>query len=468
MSARAARRNNVLAGSFLILSLTLAVVLSFWVSNVTERLGRFTPYVVSFSLRDGASGLKKGSPVMLGGQNVGRVVDVVWATSTEASDGRGIPDSLDVHVKVDSKIPLYDNAMVNIERPILGGLASINIVDPGGAVRKPRTLVPSPFDLEVPLQTFDNPKLLAAGERMMGGLAPGLLAQAGFGPEELAVIKSMMRKADQVASEVNTITAALAEHADATAGDAAKLIAAANETMQRVKGDYTESWSPKVEEVLGKVNRSADNVERISGQGVTFMDNASAGLDEARGVVRTVQTAIDDNRADVDSIIDKVNETTKFFRENTLEQISGALDTYTETAQTWKDLGVNANVMLSEQRPNVRETLENVRLATLDARLLVSEVRAQPWRIMKPPNTKESERQVLYAAARAYASSVSDLKSASESLDSVLQLAEATRGAEVNPLEIGELQQRLKGAFERYQRAEQDLLDVIVQFAPGE
>lgn len=468
MSARAARRNNVLAGMFLVLSLTLAVVLSFWVSNVTERLGRFTPYVVSFSLRDGAPGLEQGSPVMLGGQNVGRVEKVTWSTPTDAADGRGVPAALDVHVKVRSDVPLYDNALVNIERPLLGGLASINIVDPGGAERKPRTLVPSPFDIELPTQTFDDARLLAAGGRMKGGLAPGLLAQAGFGPEEIAVMKSIITKVDTVAADVKVITAAVAEHADASAADVAEMVAAARETIEQVRADYAASWSPAVDEVLGKVNRSAENIETISGKGVTFMDDASDGLEEARGVIGSVQTAIDDNRPDIDAIIDQVNETTRYFRENTLGQVSGALDTYTETAQTWKDLGVNANVMLSEQRPNIRETLENVRLATLDARLLVSEIRAQPWRIIKPPNTKESERQVLYAAARAYAGSVSDLKSASASLDSVLQLAEASQGGRVDPEEISRLQQQLRRAFDRYQQAEQELLDVIVQFAPAE
>lgn len=466
MSARAAQRNNVMAGGFLLLSLVLAVVLSFWVSSIKERWGRFTTYVVSFSLRDGAAGLEKGSPVLLGGKKVGRVKEVDWSTPEQSADGRGVPFALDVYVKVNAKVPLYSNAVVNIEKPILGGLAAINIVDPGGKTRKPRSLV-WPGEAEEDSPPPEVPTLLAEGGRMTGGLAPSLLAQAGLGPEQIAQIKTIVKQVKQATADVAVITTALAANAEESVGDVDALIKAARQITESARSDYRDLWSPRVTEILDTGRRAADNVETTSANAVTLSEKANAGVEEARGVIRSAQSAIDDNRPGVDQIIAHVEESTRHFREQTTGDIDRLMARANSGMDEFAAFGTRANLLLQDNRPGINDALSNMRLAALDARLFVAELKAQPWRLLKPPNTKESERQLLYASARAYAASVSDLKAASQSLETVIQLAEAGNAPDLTAADVAALQRRLRETFDRYRSAEQELLDAIIQHAPG-
>lgn len=467
MSARAAQRNNVMAGAFLLLGLVLAVVLSFWVSNIQERWGRFTGYVVAFSLRDGTSGLEKGSPVLLGGKNVGRVEAVDWSTPEAAADGRGVPFTLDVHVKVNAKVPLYSNAVVNLEKPILGGLAAINIVDPGGKTPKPRSLVRPEDETREEQAPAEEPRLLAEGGRMRGGLAPSLLSQAGLGPEQVEQIKTIFRQVDKATADIAVITTALALHAEESVGDVDALIKAVREVTESARNDFRDVWSPRVTEILDAGQRVAANAETTSVNAVTLSEQANAGVEEARGVIRSVQAAIDDNRPSVDQIIAHVEDTTRHFREQTTADIDQLMARAGSAMEEFDGFGARANLLLNEARPAVNDALTNVRLASLDARLFVAELKAQPWRLLKPPNTKESERQLLYASARAYAAAVSDLKSASQSLESVIQRAEAGNAPDLTAGDVAALQRRLRETFDRYRSAEQNLLDAIIQHAPG-
>lgn len=468
MSARAAQRNNVMAGAFLLLSLVLAVVLSFWVSNIQDRWGRFTTYVVSFSLRDGAAGLEKGSPVLLGGKNVGRVEVVDWSRPEEASDGRGVPFTLDVFIKVKADVPLYSNAVVNLEKPILGGLAAINIVDPGGRTPKPRSLVwPDEPGREKPLP-MPEPTLLSEGGRMTGGLAPSLLAQAGLGPEQVEQIKAILGQIDQATADIAVITTALALHADESVGDVDALIKSVREVTEQARNDYRDLWSPRVTDILDAGKRVAANAETTSANAVTLSESANEGVEEARGVIRSVQSAIDENRPSVDQIIANVEATTRHFNEQTTADIDQLMARAGSAMEEFDALGARANLLLDENRPGINDTLANMRLAALDARLFVAELKAQPWRLLKPPNTKESERQLLYASARAYASAVSDLKSASQSLETVIQLAEAGDAPDLTAGDVAALQKRLRETFDNYRVAEQELLDAIIQHAPGQ
>ncbi|RMH14228.1 MAG: hypothetical protein D6695_01810 [Planctomycetota bacterium] len=450
MSARTARRNNALAGFFLLLSLVLAVVMSFWVSDLTERWGRFSEYVVSFSLRDGATGLEKGSPVLLGGKNVGRVEHVDWRR--KGDDPAGLPVAIDVKVKVRADVPLYSNAVVNVERPILGGLASINIISPGG-----------------PGEDAGQPaELLAEGGVMHGGLAPGLLAQAGLGPEQVEQIKSTIEKVNAAMDDIKIITGAIAPNADKSVRDIDAMIEAARATIEAARDDYHKQWSPRVTEILETGQRISNKAERITDTGNQIADNLLAGVDEARGVINSAQQTIDDNRADIDQIIDNVNETTRHFKEQTTTDIDTLMARGNSALEEFERVGNELGVMLDEFEPEVTTILTNVRLTSMDARLFLNELKAQPWRLLRAPNTKEMERQLLYSAARAYASAVSDLKAASESLEAVLKLVEAGQAPSLTPDDVAVLQERVRQAFIDYQQAEEDLYDAIVQTAPSQ
>lgn len=459
MSARGPKRNNVLAGLFLIMILVLGVVLSFWVSDIGDRFGSFTTYGVDFSLNDGANGLEPGSPVMLGGKSVGRVVAVGWDRGEALSDGRAVPTSIRVKIKIREDIPLYSNALTQIERPILGGLAAINITSPGG---------PTVMATDGP-----EPTLLVEGDAMRGILAPGLLTQAGLGPEQVDLIKQIIVQINTASADIATITSALAPAAEPAATDVAALLASARRIIEEAEADYRDDWSPRISTAMS-------NFEAVSGKGVEIADavqagvadaqmgiaDARSGIDEARGVIASSQEIVDKARPSIESILANVDDATRHFNEQTTADIDQLMARGTSAVDQFGELGAKANLFFDEQSPQIDATLANVRLASMDGRLFINELRAQPQRLLRPPNKKELERELLYSSARAYAAAASDLRASSAALDNVLSRLGSGESVNITPADIAALQTKLHKAFEQYQGAESDLLDAIIKEAP--
>ena len=171
---RVPQRNSVLAGLFLVSGLILAVVISFVLSGVGDKLEERTPYLGICTLADGAAGIKPGSLVLLGGQPVGKVERVEIKPDPDA------PSMLAVHVTagVRAEITLYDDAEFHIERPLLGSSATINI----SAIGTPGATA-----------IMGKDRVLAAGERVrLTPAPPSFLAQAGFGDEEVKKVQTII------------------------------------------------------------------------------------------------------------------------------------------------------------------------------------------------------------------------------------------------------------------------------------
>lgn len=447
MSARAPRRNNILAGLFLVLGLVVAVVLSFWTSSIGDRLGSFSVYNVEFTLREGATGLERGSPVLLGGKSVGRVEDVDWLRVGASADGREIASAITVAIKVRSDVPLFENAEAWVERPILGGLAAINIIDPGGPT--------------------DGAGQLAEQGRIVGKLAPSLLAQAGFGPEQMEEMKGIIASLHTATADVAQITSAIAPNAEANVADLDAIFKSARRTLELTETDYRDLWSPRVTEMLDAGVEAGKVAGEIVDAVLAGVEEARAGIEEARGVIGTSQEILDAAQTDVDAILTNIEEATAHFNAVTMAEIDRTIARGAVAADEFAALGDSLNLLVVEQKPNINTTLTNARLLSLDARLFLDEIKAQPWRLLRQPNTKELQRELLYSSARAYASAVSDLRAASESLDSVLRQTASDPTPVLSPQAITALQQQIRDAFVKYQQAEQTLLDEIIRRAPS-
>jgi ABC-type transporter Mla subunit MlaD len=95
MATRTVSRNNLIAGSFVLAGIVLAVVMSIVISGAQERLIPTRRYIIRFPLATGTNGLKQGSSILLGGQPVGRVTGVQFrrpggaATPPQGVDIRG-------------------------------------------------------------------------------------------------------------------------------------------------------------------------------------------------------------------------------------------------------------------------------------------------------------------------------------------------------------------------------------------
>lgn len=421
MSKRPVSRNNILAGTFLIASLVLAVAASMWIAGLRERMTPTNPYTVTFTLVDGASGLEPGAQVQLGGHQVGRVTRVRIVSENEADP---TPSGLEVDIRVRSDLLLYENAHAYLQMPLLGSVSRINILDPGNAA-------------EVTTPQSGGPQL-EPGEKLPGHLAPpAFLAQAGMGADQVATIRAMIDDAGEAAATLSDVAAKFEEYVEPNLEKATATLTDWRELSADIRQQY-ESWAGRVDSTLANV------------------DDASAQfgplVDEGRGIVTSIKEAIDENKPKFNTTLSNAESITTRFNDETMDQLAGTLASGQAGAEELAKLGEFAGTLMREEGPSLSRMVANFRLTSDQLKLTAIEVRRNPWRLFYQPKKKELEAELFYDAARTYAAAVSDLRAASESLGTL-------DVNEDDPQSLEAMRNRLADAFAAYEQAERSLLD---------
>ena len=121
-------QNNFIAGLFTLVGIIGFVFIMLTLSGVSAFATRKASYVVRFTLADGASGIKNGSAVRVGGQESGKVTKVgFWPPPTDEEGHAQPPQFVDVHIAIRRDITLYNDASVLLELPLLGNVSAINV-----------------------------------------------------------------------------------------------------------------------------------------------------------------------------------------------------------------------------------------------------------------------------------------------------------------------------------------------------
>jgi ABC-type transporter Mla subunit MlaD len=446
MASRPIQRNNVIAGAFLIGSLVLTVILSFVLSDAAKKFGAFTTYTIRFDVEEGVPGVKIDSPVLLGGLDVGRVTAITTIFDT-TDDGVEIPVALDVSVDVDDRVVLFSNARAYVVLPILGTMSSINIADAGGPRPGPDGRIAT---------------ILGPTDPLEGDIAPAILAQAGLGPEESQLIREMLADARDGVGTFRQLADTLQPVVETGVGEVEAALQSFRRTADRIDV-RSEQISENVVEII-------DDVRGFSARLEPTMADVQAGVDDARAIIASVQQSVDENRPLIRRSVESVQRTTERVETQTLDKVESVLDEGLIAASNFSDTGARAESLLAESAPNLRRAIANLRLISDQTNLFVQEVRAAPWRLLERPKTKELKEQLLYDATRAYATAVTDLRSASESLDAALAaLADGNpASAEIDAEALTALTGQVRRAFGEYRQAETLLLELVTDGALSE
>lgn len=424
---RPSRRNNILAGSFLIASLVLGVAVSAVLSDIGDRFVPKNTYVVRFALTDGVSGIVPGSTVLIGGREAGHVSKVGFA-NTDGSNP-DLPAMVELEIRLPKSIVLYENAVPTLSSPLIGSMSSINLVDLGSPTGVPEIQGAS--------------SVLEPGEALRGRLAPpSFLAASGFGPEETEAVKRIISRIEETVGRFDDLTIDMDEKLRRMIDD----IAVATDDIMIIVEDIRKrepEWADRVDSALANLDSAAEQANQV-------MADVREGVAEARD-------ALDVNRPKIDRIVDNLESTTTRLDTETMDQISETLTGVDEGVEDLQGLITDARTMLAERAPEIRRTLSNVRLASDQLRLTLIEVRRNPWRLLYRPGAKETRTEVLYDAARSYAAAVSDLRAASESLEI------ATAREKPNTEEVQRLLESLRESLSRFETTEQQLLDRLLQ-----
>ena len=435
-------RNNVVAGLFLILSILLAVAISFILSDIQDKFGSKTEYVLRFPTTIGVSGLQSGADVTFGGLSVGKVRTIRENIEADETSGVSVVRSHDVIVAVRSDLVLYEDAFADLTLPMLGGVSKINIPSPGTGAYEG-----GPSD---PNSTLD------AGEMLRGRFAPSILTQLGFTTEEAEAIKETIHEVREISENVGEVSerfkrmaATLEPEFGAGVEDGRSTMANIRAFSERFNSD--DGWAPRVDSILGSADDAVQKIEPM-------IDDTHSAISDARAV-------ISENRPKVSRILDHVEETTERVRFDTVGQMNDLLEKGSLALGSYKELGDNANGVLLSNSRKISATLDSARDIGVQGKLFVEELRAQPWRLLKKPSEEDLLREPIYEAARSYARSVSDLRVASEALDAAVAQAAASGDSGA----IEELR-RIAGvvdeAYARYGLAEKALLERLRASTP--
>lgn len=425
MSARAASRNNVIAGTFVVVGVILAVAISVILSGVQERLVPSRHYIVRFTTEGGAAGLDTGSAVTVGGLKVGSVT----RTRLAMEEGRTV--GVEAVIRVRSDVRLDKATVAYLVQPILGGLAIINIA------------VPIPPE---------SRGLLEPWEMIPGQIAPpAFLASAGYGPEQARQVQDMIRTAEETVDRIARMTARVEQDLDPDMALLRGTLEDARAAIAEIRSQVPE-WTERVDSILAEADAG---VGEFTGLG----QDLRVRVEEARGIITDVQAFIDRNEASFDKIVADVSSVSGKLDAESVKLLNEALTSAAEGAEKFSSLATRAETLLAEESPALRRIVANFRLASDQIKLAAVEIRTKPWLLLYSPKTKELESEVLQQAVRTYADAVSDLRAASEALES----ATASDGSALalDRESVVQMTERIAEAFKMYQAAEQRLFDML-------
>jgi len=432
MGVRYSQKANLLAGGFLLGGVALAVVISFVLADIS--LSSTRQYFIDFSLEDGATGLSPDAAVRVGGQQVGKVAHVAIVKDKKESY------RIQVEVSIRPDIELYEDAWAYLEVPLLGTSSTINIpyVGTGSEVVSPQGGSPR----------------LQAGEHLQGSIAPPtFLANAGFGPTQRDQIQRMLADAQVSIEDLRKAIETIRPRIVPVADDVQATVASARRSAEGFEQDATQ-WRSDISTTLSNAKDFSDRLESLD-------DEAKLTLNDAREMIRSGQAVIENNRDRIDNILASTETAAAGIRDDWIPKGSALLDQARSGVDRYTSVGKKVDTLLTDQTPSIEQTLANIRIASDQIKFLAIEARAQPWRLLHRPDTKELNNQLLYDAARSYAMAVGDLRATSQSLDALVHES-AIRG-EVDLDELAAMRKKLSQAFATYSAKESELLDRMIE-----
>ena len=377
---------------FILLSLAAAI---FLIARVAERgtPGDATAYTAVFASGEDIAGLNVGNEVRLLGVKVGIVesIEVIAPTTPE--------QEAEVHVgfTVGKGIELREtNNNVELQTAVTGG-AWLNILSVGTG------------------------QTLAEGDKV-DARTSNLLAMVQDVRNELEITLASVRE------DLDLVSTELVQTADSietAANDADKLI-------------------NKLDQEIDPVLKDID----------TF-------LTESTGVMTDVRSVFGDSGEDIRTTLAKLSSLSTSLDEKipgTIDQIA-AFVTKAETSIEGVDTLVTeltgtateARTMLADNRPDIDRTIESARRSVDELEGLVDDLRANPSRLIWPPDEKDQRNMDLYATARSYAKAAEDLESAAAAL------SKADVDGEDDPIKLQALRQQLLQQFEYFDKLQAEV-----------
>lgn len=408
-------RDNLKAGLFVLIGIVLAVVVIFALADLKTMFVKTQTVTVAYKLSDGLKGLKEGAAVTLGDTPVGEVVSI--RNEREIETGRVIGKL--VQVKIPSTIPIFQNAIFELDVPTLGLGTKLNIRNGGeGEPYDPSTAIP-------------------------GTLGKSELTRNFI--QDMGIEDKQRHQIQTIIANIEALSAKLREDLPVLTGEL-------KETVSQAKAAAADLRQAAVH-----IKTLMADVDDRRGRWFDRVDNVTGGADETMTRLREL---IKDKDPTLRQIIDNVRDVTQHVREKTLAQVDQALVGATTAIDNFKTATEQFKALIVGQRPVIERALANAQLTTGQLKLAAIEIRRSPWRLLYKPGDEEMETDNLYDAARSFALAAGTLDATAQSLQTLASMQPS------NDAEVKKILDYLEAVFGKFEKAENAFWEALKNQAP--
>jgi len=384
------------AGLFILVAAAGAILM---VARVAENRARITgtQYIAEFATGQDISGLVEGAEVRLLGVKVGRVNNIKIVTH----------DTMDAHVHVtftiEEEIELREGVRIESQAALTGG-GWLNILSTGSGA---------------PL----------AEDALISARSANLSV----------VIDELRRDLTSTFELTATELTATADAIEATANEATDLINKIESELDPVVEDYDAFMAQATGVMTDFRAVFGDSGEDIR----TTLANLSS-----------VSTTLDQRLpATLDQLDTALSDITSFSDEarDLLQRAEVSLDNADELIDEVTTTATGVNDLLADNRPTIDRMVSNANRAINELEGMIDDLRANPSRLVWPPDEKDLKNLGLYAAARSYAEAAEDLQLAA------VALRDAQQDPDADPEELERLREALLDQFKHFDKMQDEV-----------
>ena len=446
-------RQDTGTGAIVIASLIITVMLIVWVGGQNALIGG-RAYEVFFPVAGDLGGIGEGDPVRLGGHTISKVRSV----GVEIPPDRPDDPVVVVGFLLPESVPLRTGAQVEVQTSFTG-VASLNITSIGfGDLLNEDDRLPgqaSSIQRITEAITSLAPDISAAVEEIRTNIVPEITEAANSFQATLAEANATLETYRGVAEGVQA--------EDGTIARLDKAILGLDETIQKIgtnaervgldvsgmvqdlRGD--EGLMIQLESGVASFEAAMSSLGIVFGEGGPDLTAAAGSIREAAAglpiAVTELRSAFEDLRRE-------------------LNDESGTLATIRDAASKADSALEEVRSLLGRNRDQVDQTVVAARSAVEEIRLAMTELRAEPWKLLAKSSGADETAYVIRQSTRDYAEAARNLEGAAS------RFRNASQSSETSAEELMRLAKSVDASMSRLQDIERSLFILLVQSGGGE
>lgn len=337
-------RKEVLPGLFIVAATALLIVLVF---TIKPPGGMENTYTLRVRF-DTIAGLRENAPVWFAGlekykdMDVGRVKEIGIVTAQTPENGKE-QFLIEVTLEINDVITLTEGTQFRIATKGLAGYPHVEIL-------------PGPSDADK----------LAYDKVHPGNKPPDDLFTT---VQELSQIVKAM-ELDKLGPKIH--------RAVENIGDLAEELENTTKDVREIVQDVKKEKS--VQQILSNFKTASDKSVTLIDTATTTMNDAKVFFTKINGTVDSVNTIIDENRADMRTMIANLSQVSQKLNKNLFKTLD-KIDT----------LVAGINSFLVENKEEIRSIITNLRMTTQNAKLFTQDIKMNPWKLLFRSKEKKTK-----------------------------------------------------------------------------